>query len=84
MQATASIACLDGTNYILLSHKIRIPTESTQRGHDITLPDFNYIILQKRFVQKLQHIRPLFRAHILINMHTYVGGCVRAGAYNLI
>ena len=24
------------------------------------------IILQKRFVQKLQHIRPLLRAHILI------------------
>ena len=46
-----------------ISHKIRIPT---QRGHDITIRDFNYIILQKRFVQKLQHIRPLLRAHILI------------------
>ena len=40
--------------------------ESTQRGHDITIRDFNYIILQKRFVQKLQHIRPLLHAHILI------------------
>ena len=39
-----------------------------QRGHDITIRDFNYItgILQKRLVQKLQHIRPLLRAHILI------------------
>ena len=71
------------TNYniILLSHKIRIPTESTQRVHCITIRDFN----QKRFVQKLQHIRPLLRAHILhINMRSYVSGCVRANAYNLI
>ena len=37
-----------------------------QRGHDITIRDFNYIMLQKRLVQKLQHIRPLLRAHILI------------------
>ena len=43
------------------------------------------IYIQKRFVRKLQHIRPLLRAHILIiNMRTYLGGCVRAGAYNLI
>ena len=44
------------------------------------------MILQKRFVQKLQHIhvRPLLRALILINMRTYVGGSVRTGAYNLI
>ena len=27
---------------LLLSHEIRIPTESTQRGHDITVRDFNY------------------------------------------
>ena len=35
--------------------------ESTQRGHDITIRDFNYI-----------------------KVHTYVRGCVRADAYNLI
>ena len=29
------------TKYILLSHKIQIPTESTQRGNDITIRDFN-------------------------------------------
>ena len=41
---------------------MRIPTESTQRGHDITIRDFNYniyylIYIKKCFIQKLQHIR---------------------------
>ena len=30
----------NATNYILPSHKIRIPTESTQRGYDKTIRDF--------------------------------------------
>ena len=86
MQATASFACLDGTNYILLSHKIRMPTESTQRGHDITIRDFNYYYYITKTLRSevTAHSSTSSCAYPHINMRTYVGGCVRSGAYNLI
>ena len=73
----------------LLSPEIRIPTESTQRGHNITIRDFS----QKCFVQKLRRgtFAYLLRSHIRnINMRRYVtsarghelNGRVRAHAYN--
>ena len=39
-EATAHLLASNATNYLLLSHKIQIPTESTQRGHDITIRGF--------------------------------------------
>ena len=86
MQAKASFACLDGT--LLLSHKIRIPTESMQRGHDITICDFNYnyynYYKNASFRTYSTFVHFFVRIYPHINMRTYVGGCVRAGAYNLI
>ena len=90
-EATASFACLE----LLLSHKIRITTESTQRGHDITIRGFN----QKQFVQKLQHIRspsscayPQYKyvyiytriQSIHAHGHELISGFVLADAYNLM
>ena len=66
MQATASFACLDGTNY---SYTTKYGYQRNPRNVGMTLLFAiltTIIILQKRFVQKLQHIRPLLRAHILI------------------
>ena len=65
------------------SHKIRIPTESTQRGHDVIL--FAILTKNDSFRSYSTFVYILLRAHILnINMRTYVSGCVRTDAYNLI
>ena len=62
--------------------KRRIPTESTQRGHDITIRDFNYKKTLRSEVTA--HSSTSSCAYPHINMRTYVSGCVRADAYNLI
>ena len=73
MQATASFACLDGTNY-------GYQRNPRNMGMTLLFAILTIIILQKRFVQKLQHIRPLLRAHILIKICvlTSVGVFVQA------
>ena len=75
MQATASFACLDGTN-CLDGHEIRIPTESTQRGHDITIRNFNYYyyITKTRRSEITAHSSTSTCAYPHINMRTYVVG----------
>ena len=54
-EATAGVLCLPRMPLTVPEpQKNGIPTESTQRGHEITIRDFKYI---KRFIQKLQNIR---------------------------
>ena len=48
-----SFASSNATHQLHLSPKIRIRTEFTQHGHDITIRDFN---LKKCFIQNLQYI----------------------------
>ena len=56
--------------------------ESTQRGHDITIRDFNYIKTLRSEVTA--HLSSSSCAYPHINMRTYISGCVRADVYNLI
>ena len=56
--------------------------ESTQRGHDIIIRDFNCIKTLRSEVTA--HSSTSSCAYPHINMRTYVSGCVRADAYNLI
>ena len=86
MQATVSFACLDGTNY---SEATKYGYQRNPRNVGMT---FLFAILTIIIIFITKTLRSEVTAHSStsssayphINMRTYVGGCVRAGAYNLI
>ena len=84
--ASYGVICLPRWYLLLLSHKIRIPTESTQRGHELLFAILTiiYYITKTLRSEVTAHSSTSSCAYPHINMRAYVGGCVRAGAYNLI
>ena len=67
-KATTDVICLPRMPLTAPELQIRIPTESAQRGHEITI-----IIIFAILTQNASFRERLLRAHILnINMHKYI------------
>ena len=62
------VICLPQMPQLLLSHKIRIPTESMQHGHELLFA----ILTKNGFVQKLERICLSFSCAYLQYKYTYI------------